>query len=870
MVYTYESQRRALNFLIQNTPHDMDKFKALYSIDVEGDEKAEINLKDILFNDIWTASEKEELIKLYRHNDNTLSYPSSWDYNFADECIKRHNYSGLVALLNLGNTISVDSIKTIIEYIKDPKERYKYCELLVNYYKNANFIKAHLSETIFYKKIPSLCDLYGEYDFDTLTKTFSSMEDICCTNDLELVKLFLPTVKNIKPLFRFAVETGNTEIVKLFIESGADVNYQDLEFETRDINTYLKTPIKIAIDNNDLEMVKFLYENGADLNYIDQSNKMQEMVNDLGTPEEKQTHQYKKEWNTQKYIGWNKIPLEYAINLGATSIINIDPINVKRNNEPISKQYEDRVAIVKYLYENGATFSNSELNYTDLICFAIKSSDFALTEYFFDEALKNNKCLNFEKIISFIHNPCLIENKHHIIYYKDFKDGAKPWFRMCEEYSKKMNKENHKRNLKLMLEKIFKSFKYDDYKEFIIKYSNELPDEIKKQIPAVFGVKFDNLEETLGLGYDINCSDENYNSLLMIYTKYSGFDEIEKFISLGADPNYQNLDGESTLSEAILRLPKWDFGKFISNFDKEIGELYKNTEEYEKFEKSLVYKLVDLVNKDIISSEKVKEAVYSKIKPGYPQIIYSEVLSKLSKKGFKVDDKYFTESLAFLNETYSHEYVTNPWEYLWNLYHSFDNVSINTHLKFPIIEKVKDIKYGTKQSEKVFTLINEHLKRNFVTSIDQIKDPNKRIGMGTYFNPYYGTEYNETSKTMEQDYLLEEISRYIGHLDYRYIISLIDNYPIIDKESIIRNKLLINAIRAGDIKLCHELVKRGSTIICYDENGKDVTLKTYTPKELDIYQSLNKEYNPNWECEELLAKIGCDAKVLSKKRNIMY
>lgn len=40
------------------------------------------------------------------------------------------------------------------------------------------------------------------------------MKDICNTNDLKLVELFLPTVKDINPLLRFAVDTGNIEMVK--------------------------------------------------------------------------------------------------------------------------------------------------------------------------------------------------------------------------------------------------------------------------------------------------------------------------------------------------------------------------------------------------------------------------------------------------------------------------------------------------------------------------------------------------------------------------------------------------------------------------------------------------------------------------------
>ena len=72
-------------------------------------------------------------------------------------------------------------------------------------------------------------------------------------------------------------------------------------------------------------------------------------------------------------------------------------------------------------------------------------------------------------------------------------------------------------------------------------------------------------------------------------------------------------------------------------------------------------------------------------------------------------------------------------------------------------------------------------------------------------------------------------------------------------------------MNVGDKKLCRELVKRGATIICYDENGHDVTSKKYSAEQISIFLSLNKEYNPNQECEDLLAEIGCGDKVLSKK-----
>ena len=73
-----------------------------------------------------------------------------------------------------------------------------------------------------------------------------------------------------------------------------------------------------------------------------------------------------------------------------------------------------------------------------------------------------------------------------------------------------------------MLEKIFEDFAFNDYqfdryREVITEFSKVLPREVIKAIPAVFGVSFENLEEVLSLGYDINCINSDESSILMHY-----------------------------------------------------------------------------------------------------------------------------------------------------------------------------------------------------------------------------------------------------------------------------------------------------------------------------------------------------------------
>ena len=143
MKYTYKIQKKVLKYLIEN----------------EGKNRAEVPLHDILFSDVWTAEEKAQLIVLYRHNDEKKYEYRVWTYKtyesdigdsvgiyglpLIDECIRNKNFSGVQALLSLDNHISVATITRIIEYIDVPSERYKFCELIVNHYKDKEIIKEY-------------------------------------------------------------------------------------------------------------------------------------------------------------------------------------------------------------------------------------------------------------------------------------------------------------------------------------------------------------------------------------------------------------------------------------------------------------------------------------------------------------------------------------------------------------------------------------------------------------------------------------------------------------------------------------------------------------------------------------------------------
>ncbi len=894
MKYTYDNMQKALEYLIKNCPHDIEKFQALYNIKTDNDKPVKINYPFILLSDVWNAEEKVQLIRIYgydeefkfvfentKYTDNPITdlYLGQYLYSLVDECIEQNNFTGLEASLSLGAIPTIESIDKIVAYVKEPIERYRYCELIVNYYKNKD--TAHMSDrrSLHYpnlKTLPSLCSSYPMYTNSGLHPyeekyigTKSCMENICKTNDLSLVKLFMPTLKKdpkiINPLFKYALNTNNLDIVQCFIDEGADPNFQELEFIRASWDNLCKTPIKSAIDNNNLDIVKQLQTAGADFNYVDNSEQMKQYISNLKDNKEDELAK----------ITWSKSPLEYALTTGPSSVLTK---NVYYRDQ-IEDIFKNRMNIVRYLYENDATFTDGKMNYTDLICFAIKVNDLDATKYFFDEALRNNAKVDFAKIIDFIHIPGLIiENSGFTTYhyfYSSISEDATPFIKICEEYSKKLDSHNHNKNIKLLLEKMFADIaSYNQYhyglcKDLIYKYSDLLPKEELKDIPAVFGVDFNNLDEIINLGYDINCIKDG-KTLLMKYIESNITPEevsqrIDKLVSLGINPNYINADGESALSLAIYNLPKYDFGKYISCVDYDTKELNTDVEEYEKNFKELVKKLIELSNKEVIQSKLVQETVNRSIEPGYPQIIYNELLKPLAQKGFKVSDKYFTKSVTFLNDSYTDKYLTKPWEYLWNLYSNFDNTSIDSNASFPKIEAAKDIKWDSNKGKKLVELIKEHLNRNFITSINQIKNPNDKYTVGERY--FYTDIEDPTNLQIAQGILLDEISKYFGSLDHRLIMNIIDSYPLIDSTALNENELLFKAIERKNIGLCIALMKRGATIVKYDSKGNDITAKIYSPDIIKYFVFLtNNKYKPNDTVEDILNKIGCNSEQLNKHK----
>lgn len=891
MKYSYKSQLKALDYLVVNEPHNFEKFKKLYKIETDSEYRATLSINKILFNDEWNTKEKVNLLKLYgytmedhfsheevdeRKKEITRMYIDSEP--LIDVCIEKHNYMGAQALMQINVPVSMYTVRRIIKNIKDKEERMKYCKLVFDRYIGV------LEPSIFY--------LYDEYDnfssyyikgiesiMDPI-KTYqgflySPMEDVIKTGNLELVKLFLPLVNNINKLVKFAVDNKQYEILKFLIKERANLNYQDITFSGRISD---KLPIKVAIDNNDLEMVTFLVENGANINYKEDEETINHFKQYVETSD-------KKKQGIRNSMILEATPLEYSINLCEASIKDLDiDEKIPRKENSIWQNMKERMDIVKYLYENGAKFSDNNINYTDMICFAINSASVDNTKYFFEEALNNNANISFYKIINHIYFPT---SKHfwdrfYDKYFKDEEDSSidLTTFKICDEYAKKMKNDDYNKIVEIIVKRIFKDFYNSErnvevYKDYLVSLSKILTKQEKKRIPALFNSRYNDMGDILKMGYDMNTTYENETILMKhigLNTRLPIYAVNRMIDTLKVNYNYESKYGNA-LSYAIKKISRF----YMEDYDFRNKWENNNLREYKyEFEdtKQIIEKLIEISDEKIIKSKFVEEAVYERISPGHMQIVYFDILKKLSNRGFKVSDEYFKKSILELGQygwypSTSIYAIDKPWEYLSNLYSCFDNKALNLHYPFPNYSGLRSIKTEDEKT-LLFNLYKEHLKRNYITSIDQINNPYDKVQEPDW--PIRCDDEEGPTKLEEAQFaLINEIKNVISIFDAKKIMNLIDSFPIIDKEVLIKEEFIKEAVTSRDKELCMALIDRGISPHIYDEEGNDITHTYYDNYMLDFIKSLDVTYNAEKEFEYLLEELDHDdegKKPLSMKKVI--
>ena len=854
-MHSYEDQKAALELLVKKDPHNIEAFRRLYNVNSTSTVRPEVDRDEILGSTEWSVEEKIQLLKLYEHDVTSiwLSYEGYVDYS-----IDTKSLTGLEAVLKMGAVITSHSFGRIINNITNKDERYKFFKMIIKYYNKRSECKRYQPNKGFIN-VPSLADRFPGRRGGTFGRDYipiCPMEEICATKDRKLIGLFLSIIKDVNNAMPFAILTGDTKIVQMFLDKGADINYQDTEFKTDNHIEICKTPIKMAIDRDDLKMVKYLKEHGADLDYVDHSDRMKELIDMLGDSY-KYPAQYGNTTNSSArmdYFTWAYTPLQYAINTNYSSIcrygINAFPyLDIERPDITTKlDEFKKRAKIVKYLYDNGATFGNGEINYTDLICFAIRTESFDLTRYFFKEAEKNNYDLDIPKIVSYIHHPGNIRVSYTTTWYipGNYED-IKVWFDLCEEWSRNHYVEKQQTNYKAILNRILdftcNEYQVKHYKEQIKRLFDSLDENVRNDITAVLKVPEEFINDMVEIGFNIYVRDEDGENLLIKAIDNKDIIKVNELLSQGFDPNERDSSGNCALSHLFEILSEsWE---------------------------DVAINMIDKCSIDTVRSKEVEASFYKTVSPVYGLILFNKMIEALYKKGFLLSEEFVKQSVGFAKPACGGKEniewkQMDPITYLEKLYGYSKSSYLGTKVTFPVLKKLE---YGTEESKEYFRLIREHFYRNFVTSKSQVKDADETKEYDLNFPSGIMVELSNYQVAIGPS--LAEVRKFIGYLDYRQVITLLDDIKDVTAKDLNDLKLLFTAIKMGDLELSKELIKRGASIVAYDENGHDITTQVYDKEIVDTFMSLNPEYTPVGPYQDLLTEIGCGQLVplLTKKDN---
>ena len=509
----------------------------------------------------WTAKDKAELLLLY--------YPYS-ETDLLLDCFYYDEFDVFSLLCNSNNgDINFETLLVeIFNSLKTPRECYKYYNLFIDTSKDPEFMMLLCVQVLLN---------YGAIEKNREEKgdCVNSLKHFDVEKHTKLLKyLIFHKRKNLDTLNRIllmAIINGtNYGLIGFLIKLGADVNFQLTEYDSSLQLNCFRSPLKLAIDKNTKEVVDLLCQNGASLEKPDDTPQMSEYIKRLGSGEEKQTHRYHYFYDRIAFSHCTKSPIEYAVNLDDALIMNC-----KSSIGPHPEKFiDDRVAIVKTIYNATLAKESCGVDYTSLICFSINADNKESIIYYFEEAKERHQELDFQRIINSIHTPGKFEVQASTyveivttpIFFQTMNQGASEWFKICYNYSKELDENNHRRNVILMLRQIFKICFFggniEQYKDLITQYSNELTTEELINIPGIFGVNLESFKEIdfiLSLGYDINCISffENGFNILMckLHDKKVTIPIIEYLVEKGLNIDYQAPDGNSALSCAIRSLP---------------------------------------------------------------------------------------------------------------------------------------------------------------------------------------------------------------------------------------------------------------------------------------------------------------------------
>lgn len=586
--------QKMLKKVIKDYGHNIDKImEFVEQLSIEVRKKIAIPFKDIVNNDEWTVEEKVILFKCFEYNEKQqyLECEEVVDGEFVNKNIIAECYT-----IKYDDIVSFEALMQIFDNVrryestdKVYKDIFKYICANCNSERRIDFLE------VFFKYISKeeierlLKTEYYASSLDSLHDT-SMMIDIIASLDIDLIKKYIDYV-DVNTYFNYAVATGNIEIVKIFLDKGADVNYVPEE-----VILGVLSPLKTAIGNNDFEMVKYLVENGAkvDLQVIDEDFNTKICYYKSSIYGDWKLLYKGKGWEgaynerDEKRLKEIRIltPLEFATKTSEDKIIKnssgynvrfdgarLDSdnyINVDRSYDENNDKLRARINIVNYLLD--LTPDKTKIHYDELLIFSFIANDVNSFDKYVKLIDDNKFVFGMAKIYDlmkyfFIFN--MTANKDMTASFIDFlgkcsnnnDDIYVMFFKKYLEYLKRTNCYSN-------------YFRMTDFARTLL---NKIDIEKRKEIIVVpYCRDIHSVSKLVELGFDINQVNENgENILINLMSRKSDLQdyEVELFDILlyNVTLTHKDKDGKTALYYAMMNFPtsrEFEHGRVTGTISK--------------------------------------------------------------------------------------------------------------------------------------------------------------------------------------------------------------------------------------------------------------------------------------------------------------
>lgn len=634
--------KKILDRVIAQNPHEIDKIETVITAAQKEDQtKATITFEEIMNSKVWSTEEKVRLLNFLGYsqknqemklveNGRSERYVTAYYYT-----IVKKQLSNFEALMK-----TFKDVRRHMDFGYGPitpkrrlREIFSDIHRCCNLEEQSKFMRVVL-ENITPEEIQELITAEYEGYSCTSIKNRSIIPFIIASQDMDLIKEYLPYVDNINIYLNNAVATGNTAIVRYFLALGADINY-----EPDEVILGVLSPLKTAIVRNDYPMVVFLLEQGAqihltsyDSHFIERANNFQIAIdgnirrNFKDSDEETRQARLAKELSTMEFAT-QLTEGEYIIFPGLTMRDNrLVHFNGKYgsidNCIHDAETKKSREQIVDYLYDQIS--DKSELNYTDLIAFTFITRNITNFKKYTKYVKENKMPIDLERLFE-LYFVFSLENEPS--FATPFLDFIAEYDQDSSLYMKFFDYYMKKANLRIHL-----NFYINDFNRALL---NRIPEDKRKTLcimPYCKGVN--TVKELVQLGFDLEQTDANGRNILFYFFLNRGKREtitdsdIALFNYLLENINLSTKDayGKTALFYAMSVFPTEEEYRYASR---------TRVEAFSKLEE-LIATLISRMPKEEINSSDINFILEerSEYRSGYGDKIHYELIYQHHQKLF--------------------------------------------------------------------------------------------------------------------------------------------------------------------------------------------------------------------------------------------